>query len=160
LQYFSFLERRRNNSILTKNNIMKRKVNAIWNGNGADGNGFLSAQSGAFDKMPYSFKTRFENDEGKLGTNPEELIAAAHAGCFNMKLSFVLNEAGYNPEELNTDAILTFVDGKIISIELNLNAKVPGVSKDEFKELAEDAKKNCPISGALNCDIILNPTLI
>ncbi len=139
---------------------MKRKVNAIWNGNGADGNGFLSAQSGAFDKMPYSFKTRFENDEGKLGTNPEELIAAAHAGCFNMKLSFVLNEAGYNPEELNTDAILTFVDGKIISIELNLNAKVPGVSKDEFKELAEDAKKNCPISGALNCDIILNPTLI
>ena len=139
---------------------MKRKVNAIWNGDGADGNGFLSAQSGAFDKMPYSFKTRFENDEGKLGTNPEELIAAAHAGCFNMKLSFVLNEAGYNPEELNTDAILTFVDGKIISIELNLNAKVPGVSKDEFKELAEDAKKNCPISGALNCDIILNPTLI
>ena len=139
---------------------MKRKVNAIWNGNGADGNGFLSAQSGAFDKMPYSFKTRFENDEGKLGTNPEELIAAAHAGCFNMKLSFVLNEAGYNPEELNTDAILTFVDGKIISIELNLNAKVPGLSKDEFKELAEDAKKNCPISGALNCDIILNPTLI
>ena len=139
---------------------MKRKVNAIWNGGGADGNGFLSAQSGAFDKMPYSFKTRFENDEGKLGTNPEELIAAAHAGCFNMKLSFVLNEAGYNPEELNTDAILTFVDGKIISIELNLNAKVPGVSKDEFKELAEDAKKNCPISGALNCDIILNPTLI
>lgn len=139
---------------------MKRKVNAIWKGDGADGNGVLTAQSGAFDKMPYSFKTRFENDEGKLGTNPEELIAAAHAGCFNMKLSFVLNEAGYNPEELNTDAILTFVDGKIISIELNLNAKVPGVSKDEFKELAEDAKKNCPISGALNCDIILNPTLI
>ena len=139
---------------------MKRKVNAIWIGDGADGNGILSAQSGAFEKMPYSFKTRFENDEGKLGTNPEELIAAAHAGCFNMKLSFVLNEAGYNPEELNTDAILTFVDGKIISIELNLNAKVPGLSKDEFKELAEDAKKNCPISGALNCDIILNPTLI
>ena len=97
---------------------MKRKVNAIWKGDGADGKGFLSAQSGAFDKMPYSFKTRFENDEGKLGTNPEELIAAAHAGCFNMKLSFVLNEAGYNPEELNTDAVLTFVDGKIISIEL------------------------------------------
>ena len=139
---------------------MKRKVNAIWKGDGADGNGFLSAQSGAFDKMPYSFKTRFENDEGKLGTNPEELIAAAHAGCFNMKLSFVLNEAGYNPEELNTDAVLTFVDGKIISIELNLSAKVPGVSKEEFKELAEDAKKNCPISGALNCDIILNPSLI
>ena len=139
---------------------MKRKVNAIWIGDGADGNGLLSAQSGAFKKMPYSFKTRFENDEGKLGTNPEELIAAAHAGCFNMKLSFVLNEAGYSPEELNTDAVLTFEDGKIISIELNLSAKVPGVSKEEFEELAEDAKKNCPISGALNCDIILNPSLI
>ena len=138
---------------------MKRKVNAIWIGDGADGNGVLSAQSGAFEKMPYSFKTRFENDEGKLGTNPEELIAAAHAGCFNMKLSFVLNEAGYSPEELNTDAVLTFEDGKIISIELNLSAKVSGVSKEEFEELAEDAKKNCPISGALNCDIILNPTL-
>ena len=138
---------------------MKRKVNAIWIGDGADGNGVLSAQSGAFEKMPYSFKTRFENDEGKLGTNPEELIAAAHAGCFNMKLSFVLNEAGYSPEELNTDAVLTFEDGKIISIELNLSAKVSGVSKEEFEKLAEDAKKNCPISGVLNCDIILNPTL-
>ena len=139
---------------------MKRKVNAIWTGGGADGNGVLSAQSGAFKKMPYSFKTRFENDEGKLGTNPEELIAAAHAGCFNMKLSFVLNEAGYSPEELNTDAVLTFEDGKIISIELNLSAKVSDVSKEEFEELAEDAKKNCPISGALNCDIILNSSLI
>ena len=97
---------------------MKRKVNAIWIGDGADGNGVLSAQSGAFEKMPYSFKTRFENDEGKLGTNPEELIAAAHAGCFNMKLSFVLNEAGYSPEELNTDAVLTFEDGKILSLSL------------------------------------------
>ena len=139
---------------------MKRKVNAIWIGDGADGNGLLSAQSGAFKKMPYSFKTRFENDEGKLGTNPEELIAAAHAGCFNMKLSFVLNEAGYSPEELNTDAVLTFEDGKIISIELNLSAKVSGVSKEEFEKLAEDAKKNCPISGVLNCDINLNPSLI
>ena len=134
---------------------MKRKVNAIWTGGGADGNGVLSAQSGAFDKMPYSFKTRFENDEGKLGTNPEELIAAAHAGCFNMKLSFVLNEAGYSPEELNTDAVLTFEDGKIISIDLNLKAKVSGISKDKFEELAEEAKSNCPISGVLNCDINL-----
>ena len=139
--------------------IMKRKVNAIWKGDGADGNGFLSSQSGAFNNMPYSFKTRFENDEGTLGTNPEELIAAAHAGCFNMKLSFVLNEADYNPEELNTDAVLTFEDGKVISIELNLNAKIPGISEERFLELAEDAKNNCPISGALNCEIILNPSL-
>ena len=139
---------------------MKRKVNAIWTGNGSDGEGVLNAQSGAFNNMPYSFKTRFENDNGTLGTNPEELIAGALAGCFNMKLSFVLNEANYNPEELNTDAILTFEDGKILLIELNLSAKVSDVSKEEFEELAEDAKKNCPISGALNCDIILNSSLI
>ena len=139
---------------------MKRKVVAIWKGNGADGNGTLTAQSGAFNNMPYSFKTRFENDNGELGTNPEELIAAAHAGCFNMKLSFVLNEANFNPEELNTEALLTFLDGKIVSIELNLQAKVPGISKEKFNELAEDAKDNCPISGVLNCKIILNSLLV
>jgi len=139
---------------------MKRKVIAVWKGDGADGSGVLTAQSGAFSNMPYSFKTRFENDNGKLGTNPEELIAAAHAGCFNMKLSFVLNEANFNPEELHTEAILTFIDGKIISIQLDLKAKIPGINKEKFIELAEDAKANCPISGALNCEIILNSVLI
>ena len=139
---------------------MKRKINAIWKGDGADGTGVLTAQSGAFNNMPYSFKTRFKNDDGTLGTNPEELIAAAHAGCFNMKLSFVLNESDYNPEELNTDAVLTFEDGKVISIELNLKAKVPNIDEEKFQELAEEAKENCPISGALNCDIILKGALI
>ena len=139
---------------------MKRKVVAVWKGDGADGSGVLTAQSGAFNNMPYSFKTRFENDNGKLGTNPEELIAAAHAGCFNMKLSFVLNEANYSPEELNTEAVLTFIDGKIISIQLNLKAKVPGINQKKFEELAEDAKANCPISGVLNCEIILNSVLV
>ena len=139
---------------------MKRKVNAIWKGNGADGNGTLTAQSGAFNNMPYSFKTRFENDDGSLGTNPEELIAAALAGCFNMKLSFVLNDAGFNPEELNTEALLTFEDGKVISIELDLKAKVLGIKDEKFIELAEDAKENCPISGVLNCEIILNASLV
>jgi len=139
---------------------MKRKINAIWKGDGADGTGVLTAQSGAFNNMPYSFKTRFKNDDGTLGTNPEELIAAAHAGCFNMKLSFVLNESDYNPEELNTDAVLTFEDGKVISIELNLKAKVPNINEEKFQELAEEAKENCPISGALNCDIILKAALI
>ena len=139
---------------------MKRKINAIWKGDGADGTGVLTAQSGAFNNMPYSFKTRFKNDDGTLGTNPEELIAAAHAGCFNMKLSFVLNESDYNPEELNTDAVLTFEDGKVISIELNLKAKVPNLDEQKFQELAEEAKENCPISGALNCDIILKADLI
>ena len=139
---------------------MRRKVNAIWKGNGADGNGTLTAQSGAFNNMPYSFKTRFENDNGSLGTNPEELIAAALAGCFNMKLSFVLNESDFNPEELNTEALLTFEDGKVISIELDLKAKVLGVKDEKFIELAEDAKDNCPISGVLNCEIILNASLV
>lgn len=139
---------------------MKRKVVAIWKGDGADGSGVLTAQSGAFNNMPYSFKTRFENDNGQLGTNPEELIAAAHAGCFNMKLSFVLNEANFNPETLNTEAILKFEDGKIMSIELNLEAKVPGINEEKFKELAENAKINCPISGVLNCEIILNSVLL
>ena len=139
---------------------MKRKVIANWKGDGADGIGVLTAQSGAFDNMPYSFKTRFENDNGTLGTNPEELIAAALAGCFNMKLSFVLNEANFNPEELNTEALLTFNDGKIDSIELSLRAKVPVITKGKFDELAEDAKANCPISGVLNCEIMLNATLV
>ena len=139
---------------------MKRNVNAIWNGDGIDGNGFLTAQSGAFNKMPYSFKTRFENDNGDLGTNPEELIASALAGCFNMKLAFVLNEANLNPTELNTNATLTFIDGSVISIELILKGKVPNLNEEKFIEFAEDAKNNCPISGVLNCEIILNASLV
>ena len=139
---------------------MKRNVNAIWNGDGIDGNGFLTAQSGAFNKMPYSFKTRFENDNGELGTNPEELIAGALAGCFNMKLSFVLNESNFSPDELNTEALLTFVDGKILSVDLNLKAKMSGISKDKFDELAEEAKNDCPISGALNCEVNLKSIIV
>ena len=110
--------------------------------------------------MPYSFKTRFENDNGKLGTNPEELIAGALSGCFNMKLAFVLNESNFNPDELNTEAVLTFEDGKIISIGLNLSAKVPSINKEEFDLIAEEAKNNCPISGSLNCEINLNASLV
>ena len=139
---------------------MKRKVNAIWNGDGANGKGFLTAQSGAFNKMPYSFKTRFENDNGDLGTNPEELIASALAGCFNMKLAFVLNEANFNPTELNTNALLTFIDSSVTSIELTLKGKVPNLNEEKFIELAHDAKNNCPISSVLNCEIILNASLV
>ena len=139
---------------------MKRKIIAVWKGAGADGNGFLTAQRGAFNNMPYSFKTRFENDNGELGTNPEELIAGALAGCFNMKLSFVLNESNYSPDELNTEAVLTFEDGKIISVDLNLNAKISDINDEKFNELAQEAKDNCPISGALNCQINLNSSLV
>lgn len=139
---------------------MKRKVNAIWKGDGIDGEGVLTAQSGAFNNMPYSFKTRFKNDDGQLGTNPEELIAAALAGCFNMKLSFVLNEANFNPEELSTEALLSFVDGTVTSIDLKLDAKVPGITNEKFTKLAKEAKENCPISGVLNCQINLNSNLV
>lgn len=138
---------------------MRRKVNAIWNGGGADGSGFLTVQSGAFNKMPYSFKTRFENDNGELGTNPEELIVSALAGCFNMKLAFVINEADFKPKELNTNALLTFNDGSVKSIELSVIGKVPNLKEEKFIELAEYAKNNCPISGLLNCDILLNASL-
>ena len=139
---------------------MKRKVNAIWNGDGADGNGFLTVQSGAFNRMPYSFKSRFENDEGELGTNPEELIVSALAGCFNMKLAFVLNESGFKPKELNTKGILLFKDGSTTSIELSVKGIIPELNEDEFIKLAEDAKNNCPVSGLLNCKILLNASLL
>ena len=138
---------------------MKRKVNAIWEGDGTSGSGVLSAQSGAFNEMPYSFKSRFKNDDGKLGTNPEELIAAALAGCFNMKLSFVLNDAGFTPDELNTNAALTFEEGVVTLIVLDLKAKVADITLEKFIDLANEAKDNCPISGVLNCKINLETTL-
>jgi len=139
---------------------MKRKINAIWKGDGIDGQGILTAQSGAFNNLPYSFKTRFKNDDGQLGTNPEELIAASLAGCFNMKLSFVLNEANFNPKELNTEALLSFEDGEVTLIELKLQAKVPDITEENFVKLAEEAKNTCPISGVLNCEIKLNSHLV
>lgn len=138
---------------------MKRKVNAVWIGDGADGTGVLSAQSGAFNNMPYSFKSRFKNDDGTLGTNPEELIAAALAGCFNMKLSFVLNDAGFNPESLKTDAVLTFEEGVVTNIALILKAKVTDITTEKFAILTNEAKENCPISAVLNCNITLEASL-
>tara|TARA_B100001059_G_C17705297_1_gene512398 strand:+ start:319 stop:738 length:420 start_codon:yes stop_codon:yes gene_type:complete len=139
---------------------MKREVNAIWSGDGANGNGLLTSQSGALNNMPYSFKTRFQNDDGKLGTNPEELIASALAGCFNMKLSFVLNEANFNPEELKTNAILTFEDGAVTVIDLKLKGRVANINSERFIELANEAKINCPISTVLNCKINLHAVLV
>ncbi len=139
---------------------MKRKVNAIWNGNGADGKGYLTSQSGAIENMPYNFKSRFENEDGRLGTNPEELIASALSGCFNMKLAFILNEEDYEPEKLETNALLSFEDGAITNIHLELKGLVPNIEESNFKKLAEDAKGNCPISGALNCRITMNASLV
>ena len=139
---------------------MKRKIHAVWTGDGANGSGLLSSQSGAFENMPYSFKTRFENEDGKLGTNPEELIAAALAGCFNMKLSFVLNESNFSPEKISTDATLLFEDGKVVCIHLNIKASVPEITQEKFAKLALESKMNCPISGVLNCEIQLDASLV
>ncbi|WP_108803200.1 OsmC family protein [Aquimarina sp. Aq107] len=143
---------------------MKRKATATWQGGGMEGTGSLTTVSGVFNEQPYSFKTRFKNEDGTLGTNPEELIAAAHAGCFNMALSFQLGDAGFIPEALNTQAVLAMenVDGhfKIIGIELNLEATVDGIENDKFQEIAANAKSSCPVSQALSSvDITLNATL-
>jgi osmotically inducible protein OsmC len=135
---------------------MKRKATAVWKGSGKDGSGHLTSQSTVLNKTQYSFNSRFA--EG-VGTNPEELVAAAHAGCFSMKLSFVLNEAGFTADEINTDCLITFENGVITASELNLTAKVPGISKEKFQACADDAKANCPISKLLNTKISLNATL-
>jgi len=133
---------------------MKRTAEAKWQGNGLEGKGELTTQSGVFNNQPYSFSTRFKNEDGKEGTNPEELVAAAHAGCFNMALSFQLTGVGNPPESLHTIAEVEMdTSGKdffISGIKLHLDAKVPGLSEDKFNELAMLAKENCPISKALS----------
>ena len=139
---------------------MKRKAHVIWRGDGENGSGEFSTGSGAIKNLPYDFKMRFKNDDGQLGTNPEELVAAAHASCFNMKLSFLLNEKGFSPDSLETDSVLTFVDGVVESIDLSLKAKISEITEDKFLECANEAKENCPISGLLNCNISLNSRLL
>ena len=134
-----------------------RKANANWKGTGMDGKGTISTQSTTLDNAQLSFKTRFEQG---VGTNPEELIAAAHSGCFTMQLSFLLSEAGFIPEDLNTEAKVTFEDGTITLIQLELTGKVPGISDDQFNETAQKAKEICPISKLLNTEITLSVTLI
>lgn len=144
---------------------MKRTSTAVWNGTGLEGKGSLTTQSGVFQNQPYSFKTRFQNEDGKAGTNPEELIAAAHAGCFTMALSFQLVGAGYTADELRTTATLTMDKDKegdgftITTVNLALQAKIPGISADKFQELAQLAKKNCPVSKVLNAQITLDAQL-
>lgn len=132
---------------------MKRKANAVWKGSAKEGEGSLTGPSGVLDNTPYSFKSRFENEDGKLGTNPEELIAAAHAGCFNMALSVALGEEGFKADELSTDATVqlekTDEGFGITSIELKLSAKVPEIEESKFKEIANGAKAGCPVSKAL-----------
>jgi osmotically inducible protein OsmC len=134
-----------------------RQANANWQGTGMEGTGTVSTQSTTLDKAQLSFKTRFE--EG-VGTNPEELIAAAHSGCFSMKLSFVLTDMGFVPTNIDTNAKVTFDDGKITVIHLDLKAKIDGISEEQFQEAAKNAKENCPISQLLNAEITLAATLV
>ena len=136
---------------------MKRNATANWKGNGKEGKGILTTQSTILNNTQYSYNSRFE--EG-VGTNPEELVAAAHAGCFSMKLSFSLGAAGFTPEDITTSCTITMGDGAITGSHLVLKAKVPGISKEKFDECAADAKANCPISKLLNTTITLESTLL
>ena len=136
---------------------MKRTATAVWNGSGKDGKGTMTTQSTTLNNAQYSYKSRFE--EG-VGTNPEELVAAAHAGCFIMKLSFVLGAAGFTPESLECTATISLDDGTITSSRLQLKAKVPGISAEKFNECAADAKANCPISKLLKTEITLDAALV
>jgi len=136
---------------------MKRHATAVWNGSGKEGGGHLTTQSSVLNHTQYSYKSRFE--EG-TGTNPEELVAAAHAGCFSMKLSFSLGEAGYTPENIETTGNITLESCTITQAHLVVKAKVPGISKEKFEECAQDAKANCPISKLLNTNITMEAELV
>ena len=136
---------------------MKRTATAIWNGSGKEGNGNLTTQSGVLNKSQYSYNTRFADG---IGTNPEELIAAPHAGCFTMKLSFVLGAAGFTPGTIETACAITLEAGSITSSHLVVKASVPGISKEKFDECAADAKANCPVSKLLNTQITMDATLV
>jgi osmotically inducible protein OsmC len=140
---------------------MIRKAKAVWRGTGRAGSGDLTTDSGVLAGTPYSFKTRFENEKG---TNPEELVAAAHAGCFTMALAFALQGAGFTPTELTTEAAVTLEpEGQGFRIShsaLTLRAQVPNLDAAKFAQLAGDAEKNCPVSKVLNAAITLDAKLI
>lgn len=136
---------------------MKRSANATWAGTGKEGKGTVSTQSGILNTDQYSYRTRFEDG---AGTNPEELIAAAHAGCYSMKLSFILNAAGFTADLIETKCTITLEGGAITSSHLEVSAKVPDIDTDKFAECAEDSRANCPISKLLNTDITLEAVLV
>ncbi|GGB62362.1 OsmC family protein [Henriciella pelagia] len=143
---------------------MKRHATAHWSGSLGDGKGTIDTQSGALSSHGYSFKARFEDESGKSGTNPEELLAAAHAGCFAMQLSHFLAENGTPAEDLDARAVVTVEKGdngfEVKSSALSLTGKVPGIDEAKFKELATKAKEGCPISKALGAiDITLDAKL-
>ncbi len=138
---------------------MKRHANAIWEGTGKEGKGSLTTKSTLLSDAQYSFRTRFEDG---VGTNPEELVAAAHAGCFSMKLAFILNGAGFTANKIDTrcDITLDVPAGEVTNAHLTLNASVDGITAEKFAELAEEAKVSCPISKLLNAELSLDANLL
>ncbi|MDR7127941.1 osmotically inducible protein OsmC [Algoriphagus sp. 4150] len=136
---------------------MQRQATAVWNGTIKEGKGNLTSQSGILKQTPYTFVSRFENG---TGTNPEELMAAAHAGCFTMKLSADLTTAGYNPEELTTTSTITLDNGIITKSDLVLTAKIAGITEAEFQKIAKSAEETCPVSNAYKLEISLDATLL
>ncbi len=136
---------------------IRRSASARWEGPGKTGHGTLTTASGVLAATQYSFSTRFENG---IGTNPEELIGAAHAGCFSMKLAFVLNAAGFTATSIETGAVVVLDAGAITTIELTTKVACPGITPDTFQTLATEAKENCPVSKLMNAAITLNAVLI
>src|SRR5882672_3709076 len=135
---------------------MKRSSTAHWTGDGKTGKGTVSSASGVLNNNQYSYSSRFESG---IGTNPEELVAAAHSGCFSMKLSFVLGAAGFTPDNIDTKCTITLENGAITESHLEVQAKVPGIDEAKFKECVADAKANCPISKLLNTNITIEASL-
>lgn len=136
---------------------IKRKSSAHWQGTGKEGKGTLTSQSGVLNNTQYGFNSRFADG---IGTNPEELIGAAHAGCYSMKLAFNLNAAGFTAVSIDTEAIVILEDGSITEVQLSTRAKAEGLTKEKFEELAADAKANCPVSKLFKANITLTTTLL
>ena len=139
---------------------MIKKASAVWQGDIKNGGGTISTETGVLNKAPYGFKSRFEDGPG---TNPEELIAAAHAGCFSMAFSLMVGEAGFTPEKIETQAAVSIEKQSegfaITSSRLTMSAKIPGIDEATFQKLAQQAKEGCPVSKLLNADISLQATL-
>jgi osmotically inducible protein OsmC len=136
---------------------MKRNATAVWKGSLKEGHGVLTTQSNTLSNTQYSFGSRFEE---AVGTNPEELVAAAHSGCFSMQLSAFIGEAGFTPESIETKCVIDLQNGSIVSSTLTVEAKITGISNDTFQELVTKAEKNCPISKLLNTEITSVATLL
>lgn len=136
---------------------MVRHATAVWNGSGKEGKGHLTTQSTTLKKKQYSYLSRFESG---VGTNPEELVAAAHAGCFSMKLAFVLGAAGFTPKSIETTCKITLADGSITQSHLIVKADIPGIDKSTFQACVDNAEANCPISKLYNTNISTEAELI